>query len=321
METMLWEVAIAIFLWKTGYIADKASFKCSQALTIKSVTIQDPPPRITVSRVYRNTKLHLLPLMTIDGACAPMQPITQGRMVWVVLMDGVEPSFSAATTSDLGTRAQFACDDGRVGAATSAILLSRSGPAYKTDRLIPDPGHNTELWTSLPAFLYDITSSTVADPGRHREAAGSATRWASGARDAGCPRTREAMVGATVWLAFTIHHVSAHTTNGAMSRCGQPVRHVGAWLEEYMKVPGCGGPWVLWTTPWNACPASCDVDEEPEECRTVMVNDIKRHHHRYPVRCAPQAQQEKRTTRRASIGPPYVFLQPTYAFLSAYPYT
>lgn len=59
-------------------------------------------------------------------------------------------------------------------------------------------------------------------------------------------------MGANAWLVFTIHDVvSAHTTNRAISKCGQSIRHVELWLEERIGVPGSGGP-RAWTTPWAA---------------------------------------------------------------------
>lgn len=50
-------------------------------------------------------------------------------------------------------------------------------------------------------------------------------------------------MGGNVWLVFAINDGrSTYTSNGAISRRGQPVRRVYSWLGECIEVLGRGGP-------------------------------------------------------------------------------
>ncbi|KAG6359762.1 hypothetical protein INS49_010814 [Diaporthe citri] len=145
------------------------------------------------------------------------------------------------------TASQQAVDAHR-GSSTLARGSGEGGSSNVSDPAVAAwVAHKTD-WFPIRLLCWATDSSTTT---RHdqiildaAETAGSAATRTLGARDAGCLRPREAVVGANAWLAFTIRDSSSHTMNGAIFRCGQLVRHVEAWLEECIRVPGCGGPRV-----------------------------------------------------------------------------
>lgn len=129
-------------------------------------------------------------LQTIDSACAPMQPMTQERIAWFALMDGVEPSFSATTTTTPDLDVVCVCvslkkdtkisslDHGALGKGHSRReprlqaglgrpslgryhRLQCNGPCCRRlegtrDRLVPDHSHSAELGPDV--LRQDITS-------------------------------------------------------------------------------------------------------------------------------------------------------------------